>query len=161
VTFSDRINDNTLHAVLRTARPAAPRHKPAQETEAEATTRLINDVRSALATESGSTRAKQREMEARIAAIEKKMGMGSGEDARAQISSLHRQLSLARAAIQAMVKSKQGNDLQALHVASIDIKRKLRGHIIREALRHLPLHRAAHIPQVCAVEWQRTSLSSG
>ncbi len=130
----DRVNSNTLHAVLRRSRPAALDREPPRETEADATARLISDVRSALALESGSTQAKQLELEQRIAAIEKRMGMDGGTDARAQIGLLQHQLSLAHAAIQAMVKSEQNKNLEAVHLTSRDIKRRLRRHIIRKSL---------------------------
>jgi hypothetical protein len=115
--------------------------------------------------EGGSTRLKQLEMEQRLAAIERKLGMGSGLDARAQVRSLQHQLALARAAMQAMLKSQQDKELRAVHQTSKDIQRNLRRHIIREALPPCPsppsIAEPSNIPQVCAAEWRRTWLRSG
>jgi hypothetical protein len=86
-----------------------------------------------LATQSGSTQEKQRQLERRISAIEKKMGLSGGADARAQISSLQRQLSLARAAVRAIIKAERNKDLHLVHLTSRAIKLRLHKHIIRKS----------------------------
>jgi hypothetical protein len=136
---TDRINSNTVHAVLRRPPPAyqpAPsasgllnaREEPSEETEEAASARLMSDIKAALALEDGSTRDKQQELERRIAVIERSIGINNLQKkkgdaaARMKIATLQRQLSLARTAVQSVIQSEQDGAVLASQLTSRDIK---------------------------------------
>ncbi len=136
---TDRINRDTVHAVLHKLPPPAPAPPPSsasrQPTVSEghinfaedaATKRFIRDVKAALVSEGGMPMDKQRDLERRIEVIEKTVGIGSSSSssssssAQMQIESLQRQLSLARAAIQALSSQQDEHTRRA----SQDFKRR-------------------------------------
>ena len=98
----------------------------------------MRDIRAALALEGGTAQEKQLDLERRIDVIEKSIGISKSKykskskskvktrpttsNARMKISRLTRQLSLARAAIQAMIKSEQDGVVTAAHLTAHDIK---------------------------------------
>jgi hypothetical protein len=135
--YADRINSNTVHAVLhaREREPSSPisqlgkdgilNGQRSQAAVADASRRFVDDIKGdlALAVEK-LTQQKQQQLEHRIAVIEKKMGIkdSSYEMARAKIVSLQRELARARAAVKAIARFKLDGALSDSHLSTRDIK---------------------------------------
>jgi hypothetical protein len=108
----------------------------------------MRDIRAALALDGGSAQQRQLDLERRIEAIEKSIGISKGKiksnskiktrpttaNTRMKIAMLTRQLSLARAAIRAMIKSEQDGVVSAVRLTARDIK-----------LRCFPFPKIAHM----------------
>ena len=108
----------------------------------------MRDIRAALALDGGTEQEKQLDLERRIEAIEKSIGISKSKNksrskiktrpttanTRMKIAMLTRQLALARAAIQAMIKSEQDGVVSAARLTAHDIK-----------LRCFPFPKTAHL----------------